>query len=83
MGGGASIREINKITGWHLPTDGPKTLNGLVLEILEEIPEGNVCFQLGNQRFESLALADKRVKEVRGWRFRGPTTKHDEDEEED
>ena len=36
--GGATIREINKATGWSLPTNGPKTLNGLVLEQLENIP---------------------------------------------
>jgi hypothetical protein len=37
--GAASIRELNKSLGWHLPSDGPKTLNGLVTEALETIPE--------------------------------------------
>jgi len=65
--GGATIREINKMTGWRLPTDGPKTLNGLALEILEEIPEGNVCFKSEPYYFETLATSDKRVDCVRAW----------------
>lgn len=71
IGGAASIRDINKVANWDLPTDGPKTLNGLVLEKLEEIPEGNVCFRMGNYRFETLSLTDKRVDEVRAW-LEGP-----------
>lgn len=65
--GSATIRDINKATNWNLPTDGPKTLNGLVLEALEQIPDGNVCFRFGNYSFETLSLSDKRVFEVRGW----------------
>lgn len=68
LGGGATIRDINKVTGWDLPTDGPKTLNGLVLEIVEEIPEGNICFQAGNYRFETLSISEKRVIQMKGWR---------------
>ena len=40
--GTATIREINKATKWELPLDGPKTMNGLVLEQLESIPDGNL-----------------------------------------
>ena len=50
--GVATIREINKATGWALPTDGPKTLNGLALEQLESIPDGNVSFMIDAYRFE-------------------------------
>ncbi|MFT5360936.1 MAG: Mg2+/Co2+ transporter CorB, partial [Porticoccaceae bacterium] len=46
--GAATIREINKATGWSLPTDGPKTLNGLALEQLQSIPAGTVSFTLGD-----------------------------------
>ena len=35
----ASIRDLNKMMGWELPVDGPKTLNGLILEKLEDIPQ--------------------------------------------
>ena len=37
--GSANIRALNRMMNWHLPTDGPKTLNGLILETLEAIPE--------------------------------------------
>lgn len=63
--GGANIREINKITGWQLPTNGPKTLNGLALEQLEHIPDGNVCFTISIYRFETLSMLDKVIDKAR------------------
>ena len=44
--GSANIRELNKEMSWELPTEGPKTLNGLVLEHLEEIPHANMSFRI-------------------------------------
>jgi magnesium and cobalt exporter, CNNM family len=80
IGGSATIREINKVTQWELPTHGPKTVNGLVLEILEEIPEGNVCFHFNNYSFETLGISDKRIDEVRAWqRFQPKPDHHDDD----
>lgn len=79
IGGGATIRDINKVTGWELPTQGPKTLNGLVLEVLEEIPEGNVCFRYGNYSFETLSISDKRVDEVNA-RFIGLAKREEYDD---
>lgn len=70
--GSAAIRDINKITGWDLPLSGPKTLNGLVLEQLESIPDGNVCFILDNCRFETLDLSDKMVAKVLAWKTAFP-----------
>ncbi|MFA5495497.1 MAG: HlyC/CorC family transporter [Porticoccaceae bacterium] len=61
---GVSIRDINRATGWQLPTTGPRTLNGLLLEKLEHIPEGNVCLTLASYRFETLSLSDKMVDRV-------------------
>ena len=52
--GAASIRELNKSLGWHLPSDGPKTLNGLVTEALETIPDCAVCLKIGRYRLEIL-----------------------------
>ncbi|RMQ40019.1 hypothetical protein ALQ04_02552 [Pseudomonas cichorii] len=65
--GAASIRELNKSLGWHLPSDGPKTLNGLVTEALETIPEGPVCLKIGPYRLEILETEDNRVKRVMMW----------------
>ena len=62
--GGATIREINKATGWSLPTDGPKTLNGLVLEQLENIPDGNISFLIDSYCFETANIEGAMVKKV-------------------
>lgn len=62
--GAATIRDINKSTNWNLPLDGPKTMNGLVLEQLESIPDGNVSFNINNFKFETLEINGTRVKKV-------------------
>jgi len=65
--GAAYIREVNRALDWHLPCDGPKTLNGLITEALEHIPDSGICLQIGNYRLEILQAADNRVKSVRAW----------------
>ncbi|KNH46826.1 HlyC/CorC family transporter [Pseudomonas lini] len=65
--GAASIRELNKSLGWHLPSDGPKTLNGLVTEALETIPDSAVCLKIGRYRLEILETEDNRVTRVLIW----------------
>ena len=63
--GTAYIRDINKALGWNLPSDGPKTLNGLITEILESIPEGAVCVQIGQYLVETLEVRDNRISKAR------------------
>lgn len=75
--GGATIRDINKTTGWELPVDGPKTLNGLVLETLERIPEGNVSTELPPYRFETMTLKGNMIDRVKIWRLGSPETEED------
>jgi Mg2+/Co2+ transporter CorB len=65
--GTASIRDVNKCLGWRLPADGPKTLNGLVTEALETIPQAPVCLKIGPYRIEILETDDNRVKRVLMW----------------
>jgi len=65
--GTASIRELNKCLGWHLPSDGPKTLNGLVTEALETILESAVCLKIGRYRLEILETEENRVSKVLIW----------------
>jgi len=65
--GAAYIREINKTLEWELPCDGPKTLNGLITEILESIPEGAVCMQIGPYFLETLEIKDNRVSCTKLW----------------
>ncbi|MDO6563241.1 HlyC/CorC family transporter [Amphritea sp. 1_MG-2023] len=63
--GTANIRDVNKSLNWNLPTDGPKTINGLVMEILEAIPDANICMLIGNYRIETLQVCDNQIKTIR------------------
>jgi Mg2+/Co2+ transporter CorB len=63
--GTAHLRDINKALRWHLPTDGPKTLNGLILEHLENIPDSNTSLRVGDYLLEILQVKDNMVKAVR------------------
>ncbi|MHC6227061.1 transporter associated domain-containing protein [Pseudomonas sp. X10] len=66
--GTASLRELNRSLGWHLPCDGgPKTLNGLVTEALESIPESAVCLKIGRYRLEILETEDNCASRVLIW----------------
>ncbi len=58
----ASIRDINRSLGWDLPTDGPKTLNGLIVEFLEHIPDAPVSFEIANYRFEINKIGGTRIE---------------------
>jgi Mg2+/Co2+ transporter CorB len=59
------LRELNRWLHLTLPTDGPKTLNGLILEILEEIPDGDVCVQIGDIKLEVMRSDDQAVRTVK------------------
>lgn len=63
--GATSIREINRSLQWSLPIDGPKTLNGLILEHLETIPEAHVGLRIGGYSFEILDMQGKVIQSVR------------------
>lgn len=63
--GSATIRDINKEASWKFPTDGPKTLNGLILEYLEDIPEANVSMRIAGYPVEILKVTDNMIKTVR------------------
>lgn len=65
--GGTSIREINRKLHWDLPTDGPKTLSGLLTEWLESIPESHVGLRLPNHCVEIIQVKDNIIKTVRMW----------------
>jgi Mg2+/Co2+ transporter CorB len=60
-----SVRVLNRALGWILPTDGPRTLNGVILEYLETIPEPGTSLRLGNLSVEILQTADNAVKTAR------------------
>jgi len=60
--GGAHIRLINRQLDWHLPQDGPKTLNGLITEYLETIPESNIGLVIGDYRIEIVQIQDNMIR---------------------
>lgn len=60
--GSITIRNLNKTLRWSLPTDGPKTLNGLITEHLETIPETPVCFALDDYQIEIRHIKDNMIK---------------------
>jgi Mg2+/Co2+ transporter CorB len=60
-----SIRALNRSMRWNLPTDGPKTLNGLIVEFLETIPEPGTTLKLADYMLEVLQTGDSAIKTVR------------------
>ncbi|MFN3716634.1 MAG: HlyC/CorC family transporter [Thiobacillus sp.] len=63
--GGVSLRHLNRKLGLDLPLDGPKTLNGLLLEHFEDIPEAGVSIKLGDVPVEIVQTQDRAVKMAR------------------
>ena len=62
--GSITVRELNKILSWKLPTEGPKTLNGLIIEYLEHIPEPGTSMLLDNYPIEIIQTTRNAVKTV-------------------
>lgn len=63
--GAAQLRDINRKLGLNFPLDGPKTLNGLVLEHFEDIPEPGTSFKIGGHTLEIVQAQERIVKSVR------------------
>jgi len=63
--GSASIRDVNKEMSWLLPIDGPKTLNGLIIEHLEDIPQNNLSVRIAGYPIEIVEVSNNRIKKVR------------------
>jgi Mg2+/Co2+ transporter CorB len=63
--GSSSLRELNRKLGLHLPLGEAKTLNGLILEHLEDIPEAGTSLKIGNYPIEIIQTQDRAVKVAR------------------
>ena len=61
----AQLRTLNRRLGTQFPLDGPKTMNGLIIEHLGDIPEAGIAFRLDGQQIEVLQTQDRAVKVVR------------------
>ena len=66
--GSVSLRDINKRLGLGLPLDGPKTINGLLLEILQEIPDASVSVKIANCVIEIVQAQEQVIKMVKLYR---------------
>lgn len=68
--GSRSLREINRMLDLNLPVDGPKTLNGLIIDYLQDIPVADVGFKLAGTPMEILQTQNRSVVTVRIYRPR-------------
>ena len=65
VNGAITVRVLNRTLGWELPTEGPRTLNGLILEYLETIPVSGTTLKVGNLAIEIVQTTDNSVKTAR------------------
>lgn len=63
--GTANIRDLNKALDWHLPIDGPRTVNGMVLEAIGDIPELQEKIVISHYLVEVLEISDNIIKQVK------------------
>ncbi|MDP9158108.1 MAG: HlyC/CorC family transporter [Pseudomonadota bacterium] len=71
VAGSMPLRELNRWLKLTLPTDGPKTLNGLILETLEEIPDGDVSVRIAGVHFEVMRSDDQAIRTVKVFQPQG------------
>ena len=69
VNGNITIRELNRELEWKLPTNGPKTIGGLIIEALEDIPQANASIQIDNYRFETIRVDKKGIRRVKIWQI--------------
>ncbi|MGA2654568.1 MAG: HlyC/CorC family transporter [Gammaproteobacteria bacterium] len=60
-----AIRELNRMMSWELPTEGAKTLSGVIIEYLELIPHSGTCLRLNGYPLEVLTVKDNKIETIR------------------
>lgn len=63
--GSMNIRELNREMSWHLPIDGPKTINGLIIEHLQDIPSAGISFRIDGYPIEVLEVDNNKIQAIR------------------
>jgi Mg2+/Co2+ transporter CorB len=63
--GNSRIRDLNNYLDWSIPEEGSKTINGLVTEYLDQIPQANLCIELQNYRFEVLEIDENSISKIK------------------
>ena len=59
------VRDLNKKLNWELPESGAKTLNGLIIDYLEDIPQNKLCIQIDNYSMEIVELEDNSISRLK------------------
>ena len=63
--GNSKIRDLNNYLNWSIPEDNSKTINGLITEYLDQIPQANLCIEVDNYRFEILELDENLISKIK------------------
>ena len=63
--GNSRIRDLNKFLDWKIPEENSKTINGLITEYLDQIPQANLCVEIRNYRFEILEIDDNSITKIK------------------
>jgi Mg2+/Co2+ transporter CorB len=63
--GNSRIRDLNKFLDWKIPEENSKTINGLITEYLDQIPQANLCVEIRNYRFEVLEIDDNSITKIK------------------
>ena len=63
--GNSKIRDLNNFLKWSIPEDNSKTINGLITEYLDQIPQTNLCVEIENYQFEILKIDDNSISKIK------------------
>ena len=63
--GNSKIRDLNNYVNWEIPEASSKTINGLITDYLDHIPQSNLCIEIENYRFEILELDDNLISKIK------------------
>ncbi len=63
--GNSKIRELNNLMNWDMDEDGSKTVNGVITDYLDQIPQENVCLEINGYRIEVLNIEENSITKVK------------------
>ena len=63
--GNSKIRDLNNYVNWEIPEESSKTINGLITEYLDQIPQANLCIEIEDYRFEILELEENLISKIK------------------
>jgi Mg2+/Co2+ transporter CorB len=63
--GNSKIRDLNNFLNWTIPEENSKTINGLITEYLDQIPQSNLCVQIEGYKFEIMRIDDNSIDRIK------------------